>query len=515
MTVDTSLVYRLRNAHLGPGRSLDAGPRLAMAPSGDGISQRWRLVPRPDGTVALRSSSHGDCYALDVRNDGHHTPFMAPAGDFSGQLWTVRSGPDGTVRLLNRFAGPQLSFGVHRTTGEPGFSAGDGAAQRWTLTALGDAADEVPEPGRIPHLHQGGVSHLSEGPGDHPPCLVPAGRLTGVMIFVDFPDVPAGGTSAALTGEHLLGAGRAQQLLRDQSYGRLELDVTVRADLGWREMPEPAAAYGFAEFHRQRAFVSAAAGMFAPAEIRFSDYDIVYVVAAETAHFPLSPAFLPGPDDSAPSLSGPIRHAVTFGADSYRNRYTNLVHETGHLLGLPDLYRIGGGAGDHLAGCWDLMSDIFHSVSFLGWHRHKNDWLPAARKTYVADRRRGWRTTLHPLTGPAGLSMVVLPADDVRCPAKVFVVELAQPVLGSDGESSGDGVLVYTVDASIESGACPVVVIPRRESSSDTFGDLYEAPYGVGDVAQAGERTGGRLTVDVMARHGPAYEVELTYQPPQ
>jgi len=161
------------------------------------------------------------------------------------------------------------------------------------------------------------------------------------------------------------------------------------------------------------------------------------------------------------------------------------------------------------------MSDIFHSVSFLGWHRHKNGWLPAERKTYVADDRRGWRTTLHPLTGPAGLSMVVLPADDVECPAKVFVVELAQPVLGSNDEYRGEGVLVYTVDASVPSGVCPVVVIPRIESSSETFGELFEAPYGVGDVAEVGERDGGRLTVAVTARHGSAYEVELTYQAPQ
>ena len=515
MTVDTSVVYRLHNAHLGPGRSLDAGARLTMAPTGDGIGQRWRLVPQRDGTMALRASSYGDCYSLDVRNDDLHTPVMAPNAGFTGQAWTVSSSADGTVRLHNEFAG---AFGVDRATGEPGFATG--AARQWTLTPLGEVAGEVPEPGRIPQLHQGEVRHHSEGPGDHPPCLLPVGRLTGVMVFVDFPDVCAGDTPAGSTGEHLLGSGRARQLFRDQSYGLLDLDVTVRSDLGWRQMPEPSTAYSFAEFAAHRAFISAAAALFAPEEIRFSDYDIVYVVAAPTEHFPLSPAFLPGPGDAAASPSGPIRHAVTFGADSYRNRYTNLVHEVGHLIGLPDLYRIGGGPGEHRAGCWDLMSDIFHSVGFLGWHRHKNGWLPAERKTYVPDRRRGWRTTLHPLTGPDGLSMVVLPADDVRCPAKVFVVELAQPVLGGNDECGndeyrGEGVLVYTVDASVPSGECPVVVIPRSDAGSETFGELFEAPYRVGDVAEVSERDGGRLTVAVTARHGPAYEVELTYRAPE
>ena len=40
--------------------------------------------------------------------------------------------------------------------------------------------------------------------------------------------------------------------------------------------------------------------------------------------------------------SGEIRLAVTFGTDSYSNRYINLVHEVGHLFGLPDLYPDSG-----------------------------------------------------------------------------------------------------------------------------------------------------------------------------
>lgn len=213
-----------------------------------------------------------------------------------------------------------------------------------------------------------------------------------------------------------------------------------------------------------------------------------------------------------PSLSGPIAYGVTFGADSYRNRYVNLVHEVGHLLGLPDLYRMNGVLGEHKAGCWDLMSDIFHSVSFLGWHRHKNGWLPDERKTYIGESRRRWRTTLHPLTGPSGLSMIVLPVDDAGCPSKVFVVEPAQPVIGTDGQPWGDGVLVYTVDARVQSGLCPVVVIPRIESFSDTYGDLYQAPYGEGDVAEVTD-DGAQLTVAVTRRIGSAYEIELTYRP--
>jgi M6 family metalloprotease-like protein len=84
-----------------------------------------------------------------------------------------------------------------------------------------------------------------------------------------------------------------------------------------------------------------------------------------------------------------------------------VVHEVGHLTDLPDLYPAGGSAPDSKAGCWDIMSDIFHSVSFLGWHRHKNGWLDPSRATYLQGSTT-WYGTISPLSGQCGLSMIVL-----------------------------------------------------------------------------------------------------------
>lgn len=153
----------------------------------------------------------------------------------------------------------------------------------------------------------------------------------------------------------------------------------MRSDLGWRRMSKHSTSYDFGDFKSQREYISAAAGLFHPAEITFSDYRMVFVVAADTDNFP-----------------------------------------------------------------------TFHSVSFLGWHRHKNGWLPAARATYVKQATPGWYATLSPLSGSCGLSLIALPVDDVNHPSKVFVIELAQPVLGTNNQYWGDGVLVYTVDATID-----------------------------------------------------------------
>jgi len=511
--MDTSVLYRLTNNFLGHDQSLDVNPdgsgRLMMAPTGDYTGQLWHLVARGGEKYALRTSYLGECFSLDVINDGiNTTPCLAATGDFTGQMWTLTQWPDGTYRLTNDFTGPDTSLDTYADTHDPWLNTGDHTGQHWTLTRAGPVPGTVP----IPALDPKGAVEQTEGPTDFTRFARPQGVVKAVMIFVDFPDAPADPASTAAAADHLLGSGQAQQLYRDQSYGRLTLDVTVRSDLGWRRLRESSTSYDLTNFESQRSYISAAAALFHPAEIKFSDYQMVFVVAADTPSFPLSPAFTPLVGDGATSPSGEIRLAVTLGHDSYSNRYINLVHEIGHLFGLPDLYVAGQSVDHSKVGCWSIMCDIFHSDSFLGWHRHKNGWLPAGRATYLKESTPEWYATLSPLSGPCGLSLIVLPVDDVNHPSKVFVVELAQPVLGSNGQYWGDGVLVYTVDATIASGASPVAMIPRQVSDSDDYGHLYQAPYGVGDVAHARGPGPVSLKAEVLQKFGSSYNVKIEYR---
>jgi len=177
---------------------------------------------------------------------------------------------------------------------------------------------------------------------------------------------------------------------------------------------------------------------------------------------------------------------------------------------LPDLYPDGGGVNNSKAGCWCIMSDIFHSVSFLGWHRHKNGWLSPSRKTYLFQNTPGWYTTLSPLSDASGLSMVVLPIDDALNPSKVFVVELAQPVLGNNNMPWGEGVLVYTVDATIPTGSSPVEIIPKKTSTSPVYGYLYEAPYLLNDTVSYMEGTTS-VTLSILQQFGFSYNIKIEY----
>lgn len=79
--------------------------------------------------------------------------------------------------------------------------------------------------------------------------------------------------------------------------------------------------------------------------------------------------------------------------------------------------------------------------------------------------------------------MVVIPCDDPKKPSKVFVIEEAQARKFKGKELvPADGILVYQVDAKIETGRNPVVVYPKEDLSRAPFhpGDNFEhkdAPF--------------------------------------
>jgi hypothetical protein len=73
--------------------------------------------------------------------------------------------------------------------------------------------------------------------------------------------------------------------------------------------------------------------------------------------------------------------------------------------------------------------------------------------------------------------------------------------------------LVYTVDATIDTLESPVVIIPRQVSDSPDYGYLYEAPYGVGDVARARGPASVTLAVTVLQKFGSCYNIKIEYRP--
>src|SRR6266481_4608212 len=314
MSFDTSFYYRLTNGFLGAGQALDVIPdgscRLTMTPTGNYSGQSWQLVELGGGKYGLRTEYLGDGFSLDVINDGkNRTPWLAATGNHSGQFWTLTPWGDGTYKLTNDFTGSAISLDTYGDSHEPFLETGDYSGQHWTLTQL----TKIPGKVAIPDLDPKGSVYKTEGPTDFSFYARPEGTVKAVMVFVDFSNAPAGSTSASDTANHLLGNGQAQALYHAQSDQKLILDVTVRSDLGWKRMPGPSTNYNFQTFASHKAYITDAAALFSPSEVRFSDYTFVFLVAPQNAGFRLSPAFNAPPGSGAPSPSGEIRLGVTFG----------------------------------------------------------------------------------------------------------------------------------------------------------------------------------------------------------
>jgi M6 family metalloprotease-like protein len=510
---DPRMWYRLSSELLGDGYSLESGDPDAgarMTRTGNVTGQAWRFVHFGGGYYWMVSRYCGEAYALES-GEPRTRALVTLRHNVPGQLWKVIPQGGGYNRLNSLFmegrpdeAGGPDDEEYALESNEAGRESlmtpwGPFSGQMWKLTAIEPVAPNV----AIPPLDPRGDVYKTEGPTDYTFYATPTGTVRAVMIFVDFPDVPADSLATQATGDRLLGNGDAQRLFAAQSYGKLTLDVT-RVD-GWRRMLSPVGDYTGPDnsfsFEEHRAYVADAVALFP--EVPVAEYRMVFVVATPTPKIPLSPAFNARRGEGVPTPRGEVRLGVTFGEDSYRNRYINLVHEVGHLFGLPDLYpdddKPCAAGRPNLVEAWDLMDNIFQGNVFFGWHRHKMGWLDAERKTFL--RSGEWFGTLSRLSAAYGTSMVVIPVGDDPRPAKVFVVELAEPILERDSvTSTGDGILIYSVDASIETGCLPVKVYSKDPS------DLWQALYVGGDRF---DDPAAPMIVEVHRKVGNGYAVRI------
>lgn len=336
--------------------------------------------------------------------------------------------------------------------------------------------------------------------------------------------------STSAVGQEKLGHGEVEKLFREQSYGKMKLEVTSID--GWARMPKTSKEYtvgdGVFTWEEHKTYIADALTRPEFAGVNFTAYDMVFIVAAPTpkdsetgsrelgnirkvGNISLSPAYVRTQGNIEVGGSSLALSVVTFGNDSYTNRFINLVHEMGHVFGLPDLYPYSGFSSETVVGPWDLMDNIFQGNTFFGWHRHKMGWLDPLRKKYL--KQGEWSGILTPLSSYCGTSMVVIPVGRADKPSKVFVVELTEPVLkesSSTETSNSEGVLIYSVDATIQSGHHPVKVY------SKSLSDLWQAPYTKGDEF---DHPDSPMKVEVVRKVDRGYELKIIVKdeslPPQ
>lgn len=347
----------------------------------------------------------------------------------------------------------------------------------------------------------------AEGPTDFNLDLHATGELKAVMIFVDFPDAPASETTSSL---YDLLVPNAVHWYGEVSYGRLSLNVTPLQK--WFRMPRPSTAYSFARglsFDDHRAYIADAVAA-SDQDIDFSRYQIVYVVASKDSAVPLSPAFRSYAGSGVAADGSEVLHAVTFGADIREARQDYgahiVIHETGHLFGLPDLYEVQIPElfeSLRTVGGWDPMSWVAPGAHFLAWQKWKLGWLDPSQIACLTEAG-SLEATVTPLESPGGLKAVVIST----AASTAYVVEVRRPI-GEDSRLCDKGVLVYTVDATVASGFAPVRIKPAQ-SGFDLArivqcGPLYDAAFDVGSKF----REDG-VSVEVLSASGNDYRLRVT-----
>jgi M6 family metalloprotease-like protein len=318
---------------------------------------------------------------------------------------------------------------------------------------------------------------LAEGFPIHGQALPATGTLRATLLLVDFPDAADGPASIAEAEENLRsGVAYLEQVSR----GRLDVEVTTTPS--WIRMPHPSSDYPFDRgltYDDHVRYVRDAVEA-ADATVDFAGTDVVWVSATRAA-----PAISFSPTTNHLDVTADGRrltHAVTFGQDQWGWGGLVLAHETGHTLGLPDLYLFDGPDAHAAVGEWDLMGLISgEAPELLAWHRWMLGWIDDDEVVCaVPGAGRGPSADLVPLAdltagddlGAGEDAALVLRLSDARA----VVVENRQ-ALRWDGALTRPGALVTSVDVAERTGRGPIRVVDATPGSS---GGLRDATFEAG-----------------------------------
>lgn len=316
------------------------------------------------------------------------------------------------------------------------------------------------------------------------------GTVHALTLMIDFPDAPGRGSAQSRFREFFP---QTQDWFRTASYGRLDYraETPIRH---WLRMPKPFRAYGiergapFDPGYRELVQDIVAA---ADPTVDFRAYDLLNVLVTPEAgpsalDTVLSVTF--AGNREAPVADGvPVANASFVysrqddGSGSYdRTGYRVLPHENGHVFGLPDLYtQEGGGAVGH----WDIMSEDWGANNdLLGWHKWKLGWLDTTQISCAAQPGVTTEHSLTPLSRAGGPKLVFVPTGD----RTGYAVELRTRD-GNDETVCRSGILIYKVDADVDTGMGPVTVYDSRTDSGgctrspNVHAELSDAPFAPGE----------------------------------
>ena len=139
-----------------------------------------------------------------------------------------------------------------------------------------------------------------------------------------------------------------------------------------------------------------------------------------------------------------------------------VIHELGHLFGLPDLYsyidafKTNQDSTDTVAYFSVMNKAAVGGIGYFGWERFILGWLDDPQ--IICHKAGEVAGNLVPLTKANGLKMIAVPISS----SQVLVVE-NRTKEGIDKMIPNPGIIAYVVDSSIEGGKNPIKVLNNKK----------------------------------------------------
>lgn len=376
-----------------------------------------------------------------------------------------------------------------------------------------------------------------QSPAD--PCVLVAGSPNGPIgteylstgtipvanIYLDFSDGEGASSPTSITDMAARFAGYTPSWLDQASYGRAAMPITQFTS-GWVRMPKPSTAYSGAQMYPT--FLADAEQAVAAAGIDVSGFEKVnlftptdVLILSSTPTVAHGGAYggerwntVPGNDILGLAIYADGSSGFS-GYRSYGERF--YLHEMVHLLAIPDLYaydNAGGQDGSRFVGQYDLMGAAAgHSPDLFAFNKWRLGWIDDAEVECVTDA--GTTTvTLAALHTATGTRMINLPIDAA---GRSVALEY-RATRGLDVDGCVEGILAYSIDQTLASGAGPLRVIDATPGSIPTVDgsrprcehrDIEDAPLtpSMGPVD-----LGNGFTARVVSMNGTTASVEVERQ---
>ncbi|KAJ4353198.1 uncharacterized protein N0V89_004924 [Didymosphaeria variabile] len=289
--------------------------------------------------------------------------------------------------------------------------------------------------------------------------------MKAFMLFVDFADQPAGNDTTQ--GLYDFFFPNASTWYETSSYGKLSIDA--EADISqFHRMPLNASDYAWNRgitYEQHEAYIQDALASYvntigeAPPPV-----DVLYVVATRNApNITYSPTFM----GNVTTRNGTFvaKKAVTVGYDAYAKWGFKLInHETGHVMCLPDYYPASGAVGLYV-GDFSIMGNI-NAVypDYFAWDKWRLGWLDDSQVECVQYENGTTSThTIFPLESKdEEAKLVVLKRNETQA----MVLEVRSKG-GNDDKGGEPGVVVYTVDTTVETLQGPIRVLSNGTLTSE------------------------------------------------